>query len=82
MLFSELMDSCLDPAMIPEVQDLLRIKMQTPEIGTGPRRDAINRYLDSSIEEIDGLIRELPEDSKDDWLELNQIFLDVLGMHK
>lgn len=82
MLFSELMDACLDPALVPEVEDLLRLKMQTPEIGTGPRRDIINNYLDSSIEEIDRLIQDLPNDPKDDWTALNKMFLHVLGMDK
>ena len=80
MLFSALMDTCLDPALVPEVEDLLRIKMETPEIGTGPRRDVINSYLDSSIEEIGELIQNLPDDQKDNWSELNRMFLHVLGM--
>lgn len=80
MLFSELMDECLEEALVPEVNDLLRLKMQTPEIGMGKRRDVINRYLDDSIEEIEELIRKLPDDHRDHWPELNRLFLKMLGM--
>ena len=53
MLFSTLADACLDEALVPAVTDLLRLKMETPEIGLGPRIDIINDYLDASIEEVD-----------------------------
>ena len=82
MLFSELMDACLEDALVPEIHDLLQVKMQTPEIGLGPRRDVINQYLDRSIEEIEVLIHALPDDSKENWQELNRLFLKTLGMEK
>ena len=78
MLFSTLADACLDEDLVPAVNDLLRLKMETPEIGLGPRIDIINDYLDSSIEEVDQLIRTLPCDDRVTWDELNRMFLDVL----
>ena len=80
MLFSELADVCLDKALVPAVTDLLRLKMETPEIGIGHRIDVINDYLDASIEEIDQLIQAIPSDERVTWDELNHIFLRVLGV--
>ena len=65
---------------MPAVSDLLRLKMETPEIGLGPRIDIINDYLDASIEEVDQLIQTLPGDEKVTWNELNQVFLGILGV--
>ena len=80
MLFSELADACLDEALVPAVTDLLRLKMETPEIGLGPRIDVINDYLDASIEEIDHLIQAIPSDEKVTWDELNRLFLKTVGL--
>ena len=80
MLFSTLAGSCLDEALVPAVSDLLRLKMETPEIGLGPRIDIINDYLDASIEEVDQLIQAIPGDEKVTWDELNQVFLGILGV--
>ena len=79
MLFSTLADACLDEALVPAVTDLLRLKMETPEIGRGPRIDIINDYLDASIEEVDQLIQAIPGDEKVTWDELNHLFLKVVN---
>ncbi len=80
MRFSELADACLDQSLMPAVSDLLRLKMETPEIGLGPRIDVINAYLDSSIEEIDYLLQTYPSDEKITWDELNKLFLLTVGI--
>ena len=80
MLFSELTDACLDEALEPAVTDLLRLKMETPEIGLGPRIDVINDYLDASIEEIDQLIQAIPSDERVTWDELNRLFFQTVGV--
>ena len=80
MLFSELADACLDEAPVPAISDLLRLKMETPEIGLGPRIDIINDYLDASIDDVDYLIQTLPDDERVTWDELNLIFLDIMGV--
>ena len=72
--------ACLDKALVPAVTDLLRLKMETPEIGLGPRIDAINDYLDASIEEIDQLIQAIPSDGMVTWDELNRLFLKTVGL--
>lgn len=80
MLFSTLADACLDEALVPAVTDLLRLKMETPEIGLGPRIDIINDYLDASIEEVDQLIQAIPSDEKVTWDELNRLFLKTVRL--
>jgi len=82
MLFSALADACLDEALVPAVTDLLRLKMETPEIGLGPRIDIINDYLDASIEEVDRLIQAIPGDEKVTWDELNRLFLEAVGLSR
>lgn len=79
MRFTELADACLDARLVPAVDDLLRRKMETPELGSGARIDAINEYLDASLEEVEALIRALPADPRAPWEELNRAFLEVLG---
>lgn len=81
MRFSELANACLDQSLMPAVSDLLRLKMETPEIGLGPRIDVINEYLDSSIEEIDHLLQTYPSDEKITWDELNRLFLLTVGIN-
>lgn len=45
MLFSELMNECLDDELKPEINRLLEIKKQTSELGKGKRIDVINDYI-------------------------------------
>lgn len=82
MRFSELAEACLEEAMVPAVSDLLHLKMETPELGLGPRINIINRYLDSSIEELEQCIQKVPGDEQVSWDELNQLFLQALRVGK
>ena len=79
MLFSTLVDRCLDDELKPEVSTLLRLKMETPEIGEGKRMDRINDYLDRSIVEIGQIIETLPDEEPNSWEELDRLFLSVIG---
>lgn len=78
MLFSELMEAELDPALKPEVNRLLDLKMNQPETTLIPRVDAVNDYLDESIAEVEGKLLALIDERCPDWGELNDIFLDVI----
>ena len=78
MRFSELMESELDPALLSDVNKLLDMKMNAPESKTIPRIESINRYLDSSIEEVHTRILQLPEDMNHGWEELDRMFLSQL----
>ena len=78
MLFTTLMDKYLDEELKPDVERLLELKINTPEIGEGKRFDRVNDYLDRNIEEIEKRIAELPREEARDWDELNTIFLSLL----
>ena len=75
MLFSELAEACLDEALVPAVAELLRLKMETPELGLGPRIDVINDYLDASIEELERTVQAIPGDGRVSWDALDRLFL-------
>lgn len=78
VLFSELMDACLDDKMRPEIDELIRMKIETPEIGLIPRVDVINEYLIASLQEIEEKVAALPNQENSNWDELNSLFLDIL----
>lgn len=78
MLFTTLMDKYLDEELKPDVERLLELKINSPEIGEGKRFDRVNDYLDRNIEEIEKYIAELPREEGHDWDELNAIFLSLL----
>ena len=78
MLFSELMEAALDPALLPDVNQLLDLKMNEPEIKVIPKIESINHYLDSNIEEDRSRIVQLPEEASPGWEELDRLFLSQL----
>ena len=78
MSFLELADAYLDKEIAPIVHELLRLKMDTPELGESKRIDIINNYIESSIAEIEAILKDLPEKDSKKWDELNAIFLSVL----
>ena len=78
MLFSTLMDKYLEEAVVPDVKNLLNLKMSEPEISEGKRLDRVNGYIERSIQEIEEKIRLLPAARSDGWDELNEIFLSLL----
>lgn len=53
--------------------------MNSPEIKMIPRVDAINKYLDESIEEVSRLIATLKEPSGKSWEPLNALFLSIIA---
>lgn len=75
MLFSDLMEAELDPDLCDEIEHLLDLKKNAPEIKMIPRVDKVNRYLDKSIEEVQSRIAQIPDDNYRGWDELNQLFL-------
>ncbi len=78
MLFKELMDAELPQELKKEVDELLDLKMKSPEIKQIPRVDKINEYLDKSIEEVKEIVTCLNETAAPDWENLNEIFLKEL----
>ena len=79
MLFRELMESELPKELVPEVEKLLDLKMNSPEIKEIPRVDRINKYLNESIEEIKVKLKSVGENKEVQWEELNKMFLEEVG---
>ena len=79
MLFRELMESELPKELVPEVEKLLDLKMNSPEIKEIPCVDKINEYLNESIEEIKFKLKSVGENKEVQWEELNKVFLEEVG---
>lgn len=79
MLFSDLVDSELDPALRPEIDILLDLKMNVPELKLIPKVSALNAYMDRCIQEIEQKLDQMPDSPQNDWDELNKLFLEIIG---
>ena len=75
MLFSELLKAELSVELIDVVNQLLELKMNSPEVKLINRISEINEYLDESIPSIKSAVRLLDDSHTPDWSELNQLFL-------
>lgn len=60
------------------VRDLLRIKMEVPELKLIPRVDVINSYIESELPRICEEIKELSEEKLHGYDELNEMFLKYI----
>jgi len=78
MLFSELVEAVLETNMRPIIDDLLQMKMITPEMGKGPRIDKLNAYVDQNLASLKTEIDALPHERKVGWIRLNELFLSVV----
>ena len=78
MPFDDLVAAELDPALKPEIDRLLDIKMNAPELKLIPRIDTINHYLDESIEAVELALEQVPDEERNDWNELNRLFLEII----
>lgn len=77
--FIELAEAYLDKDIAPEVYNLLRLKIDTPELGESKRIDIINNYIEASITEIEFILNSYPAKDSKKWNELNEIFLSILS---
>ena len=80
MLFSELMNECLDDELKPEINRLLEIKKQTSELGKGKRIDVINDYIEKELAEIEKKA-DIIENKYNDWEILNKIILEIIEQY-
>ena len=78
MLFSELMKAELPAELIGAVDQLLELKMNSPEMKFIPKITVLNEYLDKSITSIKSAVGTLNDSHISDWNELNQLFLQEL----
>lgn len=79
MLFTELVKAELKADMKPIIDDLLRIKMNTPEMGEGKRIDKLNEYIETNLVLLKDTIDAMPQEYKANWSRLNELFLSIVG---
>ena len=79
MLFSELMEAELDPSIRPDVDRLLDLKMNSPELKLIPRVSVLSEYMDACILEIERQLEHMKDSPRSNWNELNRIFYEVIG---
>ena len=77
MRFTELMAAELPGELHPEMEHLLELKMNAPEIKEIPR----NEYLDTSITEIKNLLLDMNDTKKMEWETLDQMFLKYVSVN-
>lgn len=78
MQFATLVDTELEEAMKPQVSRLLAMKKNIPEMGTAPKIEEINRYIDRKLEEIQSAAEAL-DNTEAEWDALNELFLRMLA---
>ena len=82
MLFQDLVETQMDNAMIPEIEDLLMLKEKTGEMGVAPKRQVINDYIEENLEALKAAIEEQPPQQKKPWSSLNEVFQQALEITK
>ncbi len=79
MLFEELVKAELPEELRDDVDRLLDIKMNSPEVKMIPRVDVINSYLGKSIDEVKRILLSMDEPANRSWDSLNQFFLSEIS---
>jgi len=77
MLFSELLAAEAGDEITPLINDLLKIKMASQEVGESKRIIKLNEYINRNIAEIMDAIGTLPKEHHKPWDELNRLFLNA-----
>lgn len=77
ILFSKLVETELPGYMQSDVQQLLDVKTNMPEIKEIKRVEKINKYLENEITDIKQILNDLPSEKNKPWDNLNNIFLSV-----
>ena len=75
MLFDALVERHLALETKPYVEELLAMKKLAPEMGEGPRVQALNDYIDTSLAELKASVEAFPFAPKKEWADLNMLLL-------
>jgi len=70
----------LEPEFKPIVEDLLKLKMSTSEIGEIPKIVALNDFINTNLGVIRRQIGALPAMPQSGWKTLNDVFLSILEL--
>lgn len=81
MLFSELVKEELPKNVESDVQRLLEIKINTPEVKVIKRVEKVNKYLENSIADVKQILSSLPPEEDRQWNDLNNMFLSALDLY-
>ena len=81
MLFSELMESELENSIRPEVDKLLKMKQELPEMRLSPRVQVLNDYIEAELSNIKEKAKFIEEDEKT-WNLLNDYFVSLVKLNK
>lgn len=79
MLFSKLSEAMLPEEMKAPVNELLKKKTETSELGTGRRIDVLNDYIEKKLADIEETASKLPDKAEIGWERLNEAFLRIVG---
>lgn len=80
MLFSQLVEAELESSMKPIINELLLIKMKTPEIEEGKRIEPLNSYIENNLRELKIIIDKYQKDYNTSWEELNKLFIEGINL--
>jgi len=77
VLFSKLLDTESDQKIQSDVNNLVSLKMQTPELGENGRIAQLDEYIELSLSSVKIGIDSLPSERKADWEGLNKLFITI-----
>ena len=80
MLFSDLVREELEDRMKPVIEELLNVKMKSPEIEEGRRIDALNFYIEENLQELKSIIDKYKKDYNSCWDGLNRLFMKGISL--
>lgn len=80
VLFSELVSAVAEESIKPVISELVRIKTGTPETATGKRIPELDKFIEDNITNIKKYASSMPDDRKNNWTEINEMFMKFLSM--
>ncbi len=78
MLFSSLVSAELPDFIRPQVEWLLKLKINSPEVKEIPRIDILNEYIAGSVSDFRNRIADM-EEPINSWDKLNTFFLHTIS---
>lgn len=78
MLFSELVEAELEDKLKPQVEQLLKMKQELPEMGFAPKNQALTKYIENMMEEMKNKADEIITQDNCGWEYLNHYFMSLL----
>lgn len=80
VLFQELVDNIAEENIKSVINELLRIKIESPETKMGNHITELDEYIKNNIPEIKKYTDSIPCDKNNNWSSLNEIFLKCVDL--